>query len=61
MNNEMRTGKGMSKTSGTIASFHETKCTVVARLFERRSLEFRSHRYMSLWNSNCVRFCEAFF
>ena len=40
-------GKDMSKTSGTIAIFHEMKCAVVARLFEGRSPEFRSHRHMS--------------
>ena len=51
----------MSKTSGTIASFHEMKCAVVARLSEGRSPEFRSHRHISPWNSNRVRFCEVFF
>ncbi|MBO6182288.1 MAG: hypothetical protein J6N44_01640, partial [Acidaminococcaceae bacterium] len=32
----------------------------VARLFEERSSEFRSHRRMSPWNSNRVRFCDVF-
>ncbi len=30
----------MSKTSERIASFREMKCTVMAKLFERRSREF---------------------
>ena len=37
----------MSKMSEVIALFHEMKCAVVARLFEGRSPEFRSHRHMS--------------
>ena len=56
----MRHGEGISKTSGTIALFHEMKCAVVARLSEGRSPEFRSHRHMSPWNSNRGRFCDAF-
>ena len=48
----MRQGKGMSKPSEAIALFHEMKFAVVARLFEGRSPEFRSHRRMSPWNSN---------
>ncbi len=50
----------MSKTSGMIATFHEMKFAVMARLFEGRSPEFRSHRRINLWNSNHVRFCEFF-
>ncbi len=42
----------MSKTSEAIALFHEMKFAVVARLFEGRSPEFRSHRRMNPWNSN---------
>ena len=49
----------MSKTSETIASFHEMKFAVVARLFEGRSPEFRSHRRMNPWNSNRGRFCDV--
>ena len=49
----------MSKMSEVIALFHEMKCAVVARLFERQSLEFRSHRRMNPWNSNRPRFCAA--
>ena len=30
----------MSKTSETVASFREMKCTVMAKLFERHSREF---------------------
>ena len=48
----MRQGKGMSKPSEASALFHEMKVAVVARLFEGRSPEFRSHRRMSPWNSN---------
>ena len=48
----MRQGKGVSKPSEAIASFHEMKFAVVARLFEGQSPEFRSHRRMSPWNSN---------
>ena len=48
----MRQGKGVSKPSEAIASFHEMKFAVVARLSEGRSPEFRSHRRMSPWNSN---------
>jgi hypothetical protein len=33
-------GKEISKTSETVASFREMKCTVMAKLFERRSREF---------------------
>ena len=56
----MRQGKGVSKPSEAIASFHEMKFAVVARLFEGRSPEFRSHRRMSPWNSNRRRVCDAF-
>ena len=38
--------KEMSKTSATLALFHEMKSAVVARLFEAKP-EFRSHRHMS--------------
>ena len=51
--------KSTSKTSGTVVLFHEMKFVVVARLFERQSLEFRSHRRMNPWNSNRPRFCAA--
>ena len=50
----------LSKTSGTLAWFHEVKFAVVARLFEGRSPEFRSHRQMNPWNSKRSRFCEVF-
>ena len=56
----MRQGKGVSKPSEAIAWFHEMKFAVVARLFEGRSPEFRSHRRMSPWNSNRWRVCDAF-
>jgi len=49
----------MSKTSEAIALFHEMKFAVVARLFEGRSPEFRSHRRMNPWNSNRGRFCDV--
>jgi len=48
----MRHGEGVRKPSETIASFHEMKFAVVARLFEGRSPEFRSHRRKNPWNSN---------
>ena len=51
--------QSLSKTSGVFATFHETKCAAVARLFEGRSPEFRSHRRMSPWNSKQERFCET--
>ena len=50
----------MSKTSETIVLFHEMKYAVVARLSERRSLEFRSHTRINPWNSNRIRFCDVF-
>lgn len=50
----------MSKTSGTIVLFHKMKYGVVARLSERRSLEFRSHRRINPWNSNRIQFCDVF-
>ena len=53
--------QGLSKTSGMIALFHEMKFAVVARLFEGRSPEFRSHRRISPWNSNRGWFCETLY
>ena len=52
--------KDISKPSATIASFHEMKFAVVARLFEGQSPEFRSHRRINPWNSNRWRVCEVF-
>jgi hypothetical protein len=37
----------MSKTSEAMVLLHEMKFAVVARLFEGRSPEFRSHRRMN--------------
>ena len=52
--------KDISKPSAAIASFHEMKFAVVARLFEGQSPEFRSHRRINPWNSNRCRVCEVF-
>ena len=52
--------KDISKPSAAIASFHEMKFAVVARLFEGQSPEFRSHRRTNPWNSNRCRVCEVF-
>ena len=50
----------MSKTSETIALFHEMKFADVARLFERRSLEFRSHRRMNHGIAIVYGFAKSF-
>ena len=52
--------KDISKPSAAIASFHEMKFAVVAKLFEGQSPEFRSHRRINPWNSNRWRVCEVF-
>ena len=52
--------KDISKPSAAIASFHEMKFAVVARLFEGQSPEFQSHRRINPWNSNRCRVCEVF-
>ena len=56
----MQAGKDISKPSAAIASFHEMKFAVVARLFEGQSPEFQSHRRINPWNSNRCRVCEVF-
>ncbi len=58
--NKFQNQSTISKPSAAIASFHEMKFAVVARLFEGQSPEFRSHRRINPWNSNRCRVCEVF-